>query len=267
MFTIDEVLASFVPISLDKMDEVKLLDRMDTKYVFRAGALPRIILQLRPFYYILDINNVRLQKYETLYFDTPGYQLYLDHHNKRLNRFKVRSRRYLDSDLSYFEIKFKNNKDRTFKKRNKLKEPLGIITGKQEKLLQSSTGFTTEMLRPAIRIYFSRITLVNIGMTERITFDTGLTFSNESSTCSYPGIVIAEVKQNRSSGSFCSKVLHQEHIIPQKISKYCLGVISLNKQIKKNNFKEKLHIINKLNHDLSETNHPVLPPVAAGFAG
>ena len=250
MSTIDEIIIPFDPISLDRMDEVKLLNRMDTKFVFEAKKLPGILEQLYSSYYILEINQVRLQRYETLYFDTPGHQLYLNHHNQRLNRFKVRSRKYVDSGLCYFEIKFKNNKGRTLKERNKQKGPQEEITGKQEKLLATCTKLAPAMLLPALWVDFTRITLVNHEMSERVTIDTGMVFRNESAEQAYPGVVIAEVKQDRSGSSFISTILHKEHLPGSRISKYCLGIISLNPQIKQNNFKQKLLHIKKLNHDI-----------------
>jgi hypothetical protein len=250
MSTIDALISSFEPITLEKMDEVKLLNRMDSKFVFRVEKLPGILAQLFSSYYILEIDQVRLQHYETLYFDTPGHTLYLDHHNKRLNRFKVRSRKYADSGLCYFEIKFKNNKRRTIKERSRQKGPQEEIAGRQEQLLTSFTKMTPGMLMPAIWVIFSRITLVSHTMTERVTIDTGLTFRHGSAECTYPRVVIAEVKQDRSGSSVISALLHREHIPGSNISKYCLGMISLNEKIKQNNFKQKLHIIKKLNHDI-----------------
>lgn len=248
MFTINELIAPFAPISLEEMDNVQLLNRMDSKFIFRAEKLPSILQQLYSSCFILEIGQVRLQRYETLYFDTPDHQLYLNHHNKRLNRYKVRSRNYVDSGLCFFEIKFKNNKKRTYKERSKQKGPQEEITGKQERLLTAFTKLTPAMLVPALWVNFSRITLVNKELTERITFDTGLTFKHESTETAFPEVIIAEVKQNRSASSVVSQILHQEHIPGSGISKYCLGIISLNHQIKQNNFKEKLHHINKLNH-------------------
>ncbi|MBE0646395.1 MAG: polyphosphate polymerase domain-containing protein [Bacteroidales bacterium] len=249
MSTIDELIALFEPISLEKMDEVTLLNRMDSKFVFKSSKLPCILGQLYPSYYILEINQVRLQRYETLYFDTPEHRLYLNHHNKRLNRFKVRSRKYVDSGICYFEIKFKNNKSRTFKERNKQKGPQEEISGKQERLLISHTKLTPAMLQPALWVNFSRITLVNHAMNERVTIDTGLTFKIGTREVTYPGVAIAEVKQDRMSSSIISGILHKEHIPGSRISKYCLGIITLNSHIKQNNFKQKLLHINKLNHD------------------
>jgi len=250
MFSIDNQITQFEPISLDRMDEVKLLNRMDTKFAFSLAHLPGILSQLCSSYYILEIAGVRLHRYETLYFDTPGYSLYLKHHNKRLNRFKVRSRHYLASDLCYFEVKMKNNKGRTSKERNRHKGSQEVIAGKQAELLETNTKLIPEMLLPVLWVNFSRITLVNHEMSERVTIDTGLTFRNGSAEQAYPGVVIAEVKQERSQNSRFSEILHQAQIPKARISKYCLGVARLNPRVKQNNFKVKLLQLNLLNHDI-----------------
>lgn len=250
MSTIEPLIASFDPITLDRMEEVKLLDRVDSKFVFRAGQLPLLLEQMQRDYFILEIDGVRLQHYDTLYFDTPGHGLYLDHHNKRANRFKVRSRRYSESGVAYFEIKFKTNKGRTSKIRNKHKGPREEIAGRQADLLREGTGLEPEMLRPALQILFSRITLANRALTERVTIDTELTFRNEEGEQTFPGIVIAELKQDRSASSALSVLLHRHHIRPCRMSKYCIGLAAVHPAIRQNNFKRKLRHLNKLNHDV-----------------
>ncbi len=59
----------------------------------------------------------RLNHYRTLYFDTPDFELYLLHVNGRADRYKVRSREYTDTHLSYLEVKHRTPKDRTIKER------------------------------------------------------------------------------------------------------------------------------------------------------
>src|SRR5687767_7859268 len=117
--SISEALLQFAPISLDEMDGVKLMDRTDTKFLFKAEQLPAFLEQLATSYRVLEINDRRICRYETLYFDTADFQLYLCHQNGKLNRYKVRFRRYVESDVSYFEVKLKNNKGRTIKTRVK----------------------------------------------------------------------------------------------------------------------------------------------------
>src|ERR1035437_6971374 len=112
------ILCSFDPITLAEMDSVKLLDRMDTKFIFNFNQFPEILKNLGQYYKILDVNGVKQNRYETLYFDTPDYKLYMDHHNGRTNRYKVRYRKYVDSDLVFFEVKYKNCKGRTIDRKS-----------------------------------------------------------------------------------------------------------------------------------------------------
>src|SRR4051812_12077582 len=111
------ILREFSPITLEEMDEVKLQDRTDTKFVFAAKLLPSILEKLSKDCKVLEVNGIRLSRYETLYYDTDDFLLYNMHQNRRANRYKIRTRKYVESDLNFFEIKFKNNKGRTIKER------------------------------------------------------------------------------------------------------------------------------------------------------
>lgn len=238
-------------IGLEEMDGVKLLNRMDTKYTFRAGLLPVILEEMKKGYYILAIGEKRCTHYETLYFDTPGYYMYLQHHNGKLNRFKVRMRQYVDTGLNYFEIKKKNNKKRTIKTRIKRSEFSESIEGKSSELLQNVASLGSDDLQPSLWVYFTRMTFVSHKLNERLTIDTGLTYRIGEKTLSYPNIVIAEVKQERSSKSMFISIMMHHHIQRVSMSKYCLGIASLVDNVKKNNFKVRLNIINKINNDAS----------------
>ena len=110
MQIISEILNRFDGITLKEMDSVALLDRVDTKYLFKVDLLPDILKKIMTEYYVLDIKNVRMSNYETIYYDTEDLSFYNQHHNGKLNRYKIRERCYMDSNLSFFEIKYKNNK-------------------------------------------------------------------------------------------------------------------------------------------------------------
>ncbi|MBK6987513.1 MAG: VTC domain-containing protein [Bacteroidetes bacterium] len=110
MENLDNILSAFDPISLKQMDGVSLQDRLDTKFMFKDSLLPALLERMKENYFVLEIKGKRYNHYETLYFDTSDFGLYLRHHNGRVNRYKFRSRRYVESDLNFFEIKFKNNK-------------------------------------------------------------------------------------------------------------------------------------------------------------
>lgn len=239
----------FEAISLEEMDSVKLLNRVDTKYVFNAARLPGLLHELETDYRILEIESVRLNHYETLYYDTPDLQLYRQHHNGKLNRYKIRCRKYAESGLGFFEIKFKNNHGRTIKSRVKNDLFTGEIAAKPLQLLEKKLPGIAGQLIPTLQVYFTRMTLVNRNLTERITLDTGLWYHAKQEDRHYPMLAIAEVKQGCNGHSEVHDLMRRHHIFPSGMSKYCIGICSMNFPVKKNNFKGKLLKINKIHHE------------------
>lgn len=245
---LSSVLCTFDPITLSEMDGVKLLDRTDTKFVFHYHQLPGVLESLSKYYRVLDVNGIKKNRYETLYFDTPEFKLYLDHHNGRINRYKVRYRKYVDSNLVFFEVKFKNSKGRTIKNRIKRKNIHEIVEGKSTGLIYEKTPLNPDVLQSKLWVNYSRITLVNKFSTERLTLDIDLHFKKDGQVIGYDNLVIAEVKQEVMSASPFINVMKLNHIRKGSISKYCFGVISLIDSIKKNNFKTHLLTVNRIAH-------------------
>lgn len=110
-------LNQFNNINLEDLNQVKLLNRKDTKYIFHENNLPNLLNKLSSSFKILEINNKRKFFYESIYFDTDDFMFYNQHHNEKRSRFKVRFRKYDATNNVFFEIKKKNNKNRTIKKR------------------------------------------------------------------------------------------------------------------------------------------------------
>ena len=67
-----EAVSEFLPITLEEMDTVKLMNRMDTKYIFHSGRLSGILEKASEFYRILSIEDNRIFRYNSLYFDSAG---------------------------------------------------------------------------------------------------------------------------------------------------------------------------------------------------
>lgn len=229
----------FAPITLKEMDGVKLMDRTDTKYVFRFDHLPAFLEQVKDDYRILVVNGHRISRYESLYFDTKNFDLYMSHHRGRLNRYKIRCRKYVESELHFFEVKFKNLKGRTIKDRVKQKQIDGSIKDSAEILLSEKTPLKASLLEAKLWVNYSRITLVNKNSPERVTIDVDLTFKNSETDKTIYNLVIAEVKQEKAMSSSFIRMMKKYHIREGSMSKYCFGVISLF-NIKYNNFKPKL---------------------------
>lgn len=249
MSKVDDILTTFDPISLQQMDSVKLQDRIDTKFLLTEEVFYPVLQSMKEEYYILEVSGKRYNHYETLYFDTNDFQLYLKHHNGRLNRYKIRSRRYVESDLHFFEVKFKNSKGRTVKERIKRNDLVTEITTNPQaaEFLKEASGLSPESLQPRLWVNYMRMTFVNKHTPERLTVDMKLTYIDGDRVIPYTGLIIAEVKQSslKDKSPFVS-LMQKCHIRPRSISKYCLGVISLFPEIKKNNFKPTLLYIQKL---------------------
>lgn len=232
------------------MDGVKLMNRTDTKFIFNIQQLPNILFKARDIYNILEIENSRLLDYRTLYFDTEDLKMYNLHQNGKLNRYKIRHREYLISNISFLEVKFKSNKGRTIKKRIKRKAIEEELADKSKDFISKNTIFDPASLKPALYNKFSRITLAHKSKMERITIDLNLGYEKNGESKELPFLVIAEVKQEGfSNSSDFIKILRSERILPTSMSKYCIGTVLMNRNIKYNRFKSKLLTLNKLSND------------------
>lgn len=246
MKEISKITASFSTIKLAEMDNVKLMSRSDTKFAFKISKLPELLNQMIPFYRVLEINGKLIHDYKSLYFDTDDRKFYLDHHNGRVNRNKVRFREYVGSDLTFLEIKRKNNKGKTIKKRIKVDSINDDLSVKQKEYIHSIIG-SNIILNSKQWINFSRITFVHKVHKERLTIDINLNFKEKDRRGDLNQIAIGEVKQERMSRlSDFMRIAKDLHILPIRISKYCMSTLELNPELKQNRFKEKTLFLTKL---------------------
>lgn len=243
-----EILNGFASVSLAEMARVRLMDRKDTKFVFTEELLPAILQDLLSEYSVLEVNNTRAPRYQTDYYDTPEFFHFQQHHNKHLNRNKVRTRRYLESNDSFFEIKFKNNHGRTIKERISLGEGEDGINDRTREFLHSKSILDDSLLEHKLRVNYHRITLVSKRQAERVTIDFGLSYSNGACQQSYERLIIAEVKQENKSRSPFTSLMRKNKIRRFSISKYCLGIITLYGHVRHNLLKPKLRYLNKLSY-------------------
>ena len=239
-------LSRFEKITLSEMDNVKLMSRTDTKFAFNISILPKVLEKLSQFYRVMEIDGDRLHHYKSLYFDTEDRKFYTEHHNRRVNRNKIRFREYVGSDLTFLEIKLKNNKGKTIKKRIKVDSISEKITEKQQEYIDKIIGYTIKV-NAKQWIKFSRVTFVHKTKKERLTMDVNLTFNTNEEKGDLKNIVIAEVKQERMSrSSDFMKIVKEMRILPFRLSKYCMSSLQLWPQLKQNRFKKKQLFINKL---------------------
>lgn len=242
---LENLLHQLDSVSLKGLDDVKLLNRVDSKYVFHYHHLNSLLQEMQPHYNILDIDNRRIFNYDSLYFDTPDFLLYKFHHNGRPDRLKIRYRTYLDSALTYFEVKYKVKGIRTVKERmraEKIKDKLGP----DELNLVHHKYLDNSVLEKKMWTRFRRITLSGKNLPERATIDLNISFSNNSGEKNFDQLIIAEVKQDKSSVfSPMIQAFKKRFFDEAGFSKYCTGVAMM-ETVKHNSFKPNLIKIKKI---------------------
>lgn len=232
---------AFEPIGLKDMQAVALLDRIDTKYVLTEAQLLTVLHDMRQDYRMLVVNDRRLSHYRTLYFDTPVFDLYTAHANGRGDRYKVRAREYVDSNVAFFEVKHKTHKDRTIKDRMATGQVVERITPEVAAWLRDVAPLDGDALEPKLWNTFQRMTLVSMRHGERITLDVDLAFYTQGRMAQLDGIAIVEAKRaaGRAASPFLTR-MQAMRIRKHSFSKYSIGVGLLVDSVKKNALKEKL---------------------------
>jgi hypothetical protein len=243
---ISHLVKALTPISLKEIEGAALMKRTDTKFVIHENQLLSVLNTVKDEYFVLEIDGKRIMTYSSLYFDTQDKKFYNDHHNGKVNRTKIRMRKYVDSDICFLEIKQKDGKGNTTKTRTSIDDFEPDLSNESIVFIQETTKSNLN-LEPIIWNEFNRITLVNKTAKERLTIDLNLSFKKSGSFKTYNNLVIIEVKQERfTRTSPVVQQLKSKQINPYSISKYCIGMISIYNDLKYNRFKKKLMKINKI---------------------
>ena len=245
-----ETIQLFDKISLEDMDAVRMMNRIDTKYVFQSAKLKDLLNNSKEQYQVLQIGENRTFQYNSLYFDTEDLDLYLAHHNGKRPRFKIRFREYMETGAVYLEVKKKTNKERTRKSRILAEKTEMELSENSRLYIEQQSPLQASALKPALWTIFHRITLVGKNSPERITIDYDLSFQHGEKEKTLPSLAICEVKRDSIAGtSEIMKILKDLGIFPGRSSKYCLGTVLLKNQVKYNRFKSNILKINRLEND------------------
>jgi hypothetical protein len=213
-------------------DKALLLNRKEIKFIVPIALIDLVLNDCKNEYDLLKINDVSTFKYSTNYYDTVDLKLYFDHHNKKGNRFKIREREYAQMDQKYVEVKTKNNKKQTIKYRKEIEN-----WHDAKEFIQDHTRLIESQLHQSLCSDYTRITLLHKQRKEKVTLDFNLRFFENQKSVQYNNLVIVEVKVENSSAIHFNTIMKKYKIRSGSLSKYCLGLISLNPNLKKNNFK------------------------------
>ena len=249
MFAMQSLISTFEGISLTGLEETKaqLMSRVESKHLMTLSQCRRLVQALADSYRVLEIQDTRIGRYDTMYYDTPSFLSYNQHHNGKSNRFKLRLRHYNTSGDTYLEVKKKDNKGSTEKKRMKTAWSSAGFLPEQAEFLRSALPYDCQTFHPIIRTIYNRLTLVSTESPERITFDTGISFDDGQHVISYPDLVIGEIKYEKGiKNSTAHQAIHAMGIKKRSFSKYCIGVSLLYTRLKHNRFKENLLYLTRI---------------------
>lgn len=238
---IKSILAKFDSVTLEETSGVKLMNRIDSKFWFHASQLEHLLNELITIYDVLEVEGKRLVEYQTIYFDTPGNQMYLHHHNGFRDRYKIRRRKYETSSHGFLEIKRKTNKQRTIKIRKEIPFHEGPLTTEEKQFIKDYADFGQINDQPVLFNRFLRLTLVNKKRVERCTIDIRFSIKNLKDELSLDNLAILEIKRgSHIESSPLTQVIRELKIRRKGLSKYCTGRALLEPDLKHNRFRPRL---------------------------
>lgn len=235
---------AFAPISLEQLNEhAALLERTDNKYIVTAAVLQQAVPLLAQEFDILEMDGKHVFSYETCYFDDAVHSIYRSHHQGRRRRCKVRMRKYADAGLCFVEIKLKDKRGATLKKRLACTpEQFGQLDQQELDFVHAAYHALygeafTQALEPAVTMRYQRITLVAKQGGERMTLDVGLQFTAQGRTVDVSQeCYLLETKSSNGNGmaDHILRALRERPVSP--CSKYCMGLAALQRVNRYNRF-------------------------------
>jgi hypothetical protein len=220
------------PVSLEALNrKAPMLTRLDNKYVLHQRVLEQAGEAIGRHFDVLEIGARRAFTYETCYFDDAELRCYHDHRQGRRQRFKVRVRRYPDDNLCFVEVKLKDKRGVTVKRRLAIApSQYGRLDelAMQHVLHSHHELYGRELARslaPTLEVRYERMTLVAKDGGERLTIDRRLEFSAGSRWhVADPELLIVETKSRNGNG-VADRILRAQHQHPTAhCSKYCVGM-------------------------------------------
>lgn len=248
-----EVLNDFPRIELEELLEGAQMERIDRKYPFHISRVPEVLKGLEAEYKIVRAAGSVISPYDTWYMDTPDREFFKIHHSGFQNRLKVRYRSYPRTRTSFLEVKRKNNKGYTSKERiisDALDYPFS--TDQLEFLEENIEEFDPHILQPSVFIKYDRIAFSPLEGNERFSIDFNITGQIDGKTTNFGEAVILEVMQDKRHTTPIISRLRDLRLKEASMSKYCLTMSLLDKDLKSNLFKGDLRRLEKIMNEEDE---------------
>ncbi|HRA48666.1 MAG TPA: polyphosphate polymerase domain-containing protein [Thermomicrobiales bacterium] len=231
-------LSDFAPITLTELQErASFMERKDRKYLVPIDAMPDLLAEFPDGSQVLEIEHKRRFRYESLYFDDAAFPAYHLGLRRRPNRFKVRTRHYVESGLRHLEVKTLGNRGETIKTR--------ILHQSSDLMALSASEYRWLEHFPQVRPFvdglaaclsttYERSTIVLPGSTGRVTMDSRLTWSEPGGDLiSLHDEIVIETKGN-GKPTLVDRVLWRAGYRPVPLSKFGVGLSLLRPELPAN---------------------------------
>jgi hypothetical protein len=239
-------LGAFPPASDSLLSQRGLQHRVEAKFLMRVDGLAKVLSAVKEHCAILLAGGEPVAEYRTLYLDTEERLCLKEHHRGRRPRYKVRIRHYPDRERSFLEVKRKTSADATVKARRSLAYGQETLCTEDRSFVDANSPIPSSALVPSLRTDFRRITLLSLHTMERTTFDLDLRMSSECENAAFPGLVIAENKQDRRRPRTPMMLALRSIAAPVSVSKYCSAGALLLPSLRMGLYRPKLRTMRRL---------------------
>lgn len=212
-----------------------LLTRVDRKYLLTAPQAQEALAELPPGTRTLQIDGTTAFRYASTYFDTAGLASYTAAAHRRRRRFKVRTRRYLDSEGCWLEVKTRGARGATVKVRHPHPAERADTLDAQARTFVDAAlaaagvtrGEPVGALAPTLDTAYRRTTYLLADGSARATVDTELAWTDRGGVrLERPDLVIVETKTGSTPSALDRRLWRLGHR-PTRISKYATGLAAL----------------------------------------
>ena len=229
------------PVSLAEINErAALVTRTCRKYLLPADLVPALFDGAEDAFGVLEIDGRTSFLYSSTYLDTPDLRTFHDHRQGRRLRYKVRTRSYVDTGTTMFEVKLKGARGITDKVRVELPpgSPVDRLTWRTRDFLDRSLSrcrlAPPDVLRPSAVTDYRRTTVVALSGEERVTIDHDLVgYRGDWEVRMRPNVVLLEVK-TRGGLTTTERRLHALGVREARFSKYAAALAALEPDLRGN---------------------------------
>lgn len=249
------VVAALPTIGLESLNRQAALQvRHDRKYIVPLPVATELVTwagtgaagvgQARA----LEVAGSTASPYDSTYYDTLELAAYRMAVRRHRHRFKVRTRLYADTGDRFLEVKTKSASGQTVKHRISWALPDGALTGEGLEFVAAHLGRTLAgPLRPVMRTFYRRTTVLLPGLGARMTLDRDLQWApvhdggaDESLSLGLSQRLIVEIK-SAGHPTAVDHWLWRRRIRPVSVSKYCAGQALLHPDLPHHRWHRTLH--------------------------